>query len=516
MQLDQNILSQLRGLFAGLKSNFTLRVDHAGHPKAEELLTMVRDFVSTSEHLSLEEGNAEALRLSLLKEGRPTGISFRAIPGGHEFTSLILAVLNADGQGKNLPEEVFIRRIQALKTPLRLTTYASLSCTNCPEVVQALNLFSLYNEGIEHEMVDGALFQEEVDARSIASVPAVYAGDELIHVGKASLGELLVALEQKVGAQPLSDEPIRRSYDLIVVGGGPAGIASAIYSARKGLKVAVVAERIGGQVNETTGIENIPSVAKTTGTQLAADLRKHAEDYSIDLLDSRQVSEVINGEDGDKTVKTNLGEELTAPQVILATGASWRKLNVPGEAEHIGRGVAFCPHCDGPFFKGKDIAVIGGGNSGIEAAIDLAGICRSVVVLEFADTLRADTVLQEKAASLPNVTIRKAVATKEVLGDGTKVTGLRIAPRDGGAEEVLTLDGLFVQIGLAANTKPFEGLVELQRGEIVIDERCRTSVPGIYAAGDCSTVPYKQIVIAMGEGAKAALTAFDDRIRSRK
>ena len=516
MQLDQNILSQLRGLFAGLKSNFTLRVDHAGHPKAEELLTMVRDFVSTSERLSLEEGNAEALRLSLLKEGRPTGISFRAIPGGHEFNSLILAVLNADGQGKNLPEEVFVRRIQALKPPLRLTTYASLSCTNCPEVVQALNLFSLYNEGIEHEMVDGALFQEEVDARSIASVPAVYAGDELIHVGKASLGELLVALEQKVGAQPLSDEPIRRSYDLIVVGGGPAGIASAIYSARKGLKVAVVAERIGGQVNETTGIENIPSVAKTTGTQLAADLRKHAEDYSIELLDCRQVSEVINGEDGDKTVKTNLGEELTAPQVILATGASWRKLNVPGEAEHIGRGVAFCPHCDGPFFKGKDIAVIGGGNSGIEAAIDLAGICRSVVVLEFADTLRADTVLQEKAASLPNVTIRKAVATKEVLGDGTKVTGLRIAPRDGGAEEVLTLDGLFVQIGLAANTKPFEGLLELQRGEIVIDERCRTSVPGIYAAGDCSTVPYKQIVIAMGEGAKAALTAFDDRIRSGK
>lgn len=515
MQLDQNILTQLRGLFTGLKGQYTLRVDHAGHAKAQELLTMVRDFASTSDHLHFEEGNAEALRLSLLKEGQPTGVSFRAIPGGHEFTSLILAVLNADGQGKNLPEEVFVRRIQALKTPLRITTYASLSCTNCPEVVQALNLFALYNEGIEHEMVDGALFQAEVDARSIASVPAVYVGDQLVHVGKASLGELLVALEQKIGANPLSDEPIRRSYDLIVVGGGPAGIASAIYSARKGLKVAVVAERIGGQVNETTGIENIPSVAKTTGTQLAADLRKHAEDYSIDLLDSRQVLEVKNS-DEVKTVKTNLGEELSAPQLILATGASWRKLGVPGEAEHIGRGVAFCPHCDGPFFKGKDIAVIGGGNSGIEAAIDLAGICRSVVVLEYADTLRADTVLQEKAASLPNVTIRKAVATKEVLGDGTKVTGLRIAPRDGGAEETLALDGLFVQIGLAANTKPFEGLVELQRGEIVIDERCRTSVPGIYAAGDCSTVPYKQIVIAMGEGAKAALTAFDDRIRSGK
>ncbi|MBF1364803.1 MAG: alkyl hydroperoxide reductase subunit F, partial [Porphyromonadaceae bacterium] len=356
-------------------------------------------------------------------------------------------------------------------------------------------------------MVDGALFQDEVNARNISSVPAVYAGDTLVHIGKASLGDLLAALEEKIGAEPVSAEPIRRSYDLIVVGGGPSGIASAIYSARKGLHVAVVAERIGGQVNETTGIENIPSVSATTGTQLAADLRKHAENYHIDLLDNRRVEAVIDGE--TKLVKTNLGEELSAAQVILATGASWRKLGVPGEAEYIGRGVAFCPHCDGPFFKDKDIAVIGGGNSGIEAAIDLAGICRSVVVLEYMDTLRADIVLQEKLATLPNVTVRKAVATKAVLGDGTKVTGLTIAPRDGGDEETIALDGLFVQIGLAANTKPFEELVELRRGEIVIDERCRTSVPGIYAAGDCTTVPYKQIVIAMGEGAKAALTAFD-------
>jgi alkyl hydroperoxide reductase, F subunit len=362
-------------------------------------------------------------------------------------------------------------------------------------------------------MVDGALFQEEVDRLGVSSVPAVYLGDELVHVGKASLGELLLALEAKAGAHPLSDEPIRRSYDLVVVGGGPSGIASAIYSARKGLHVAVVAERIGGQVNETTGIENIPSVVATTGTQLASDLRKHAETYSIDLLDNRQVESISLSGD-KKEVKTNLGELISTDQVILATGAAWRKLGVPGEAEYIGRGVAFCPHCDGPFFKGKDIAVIGGGNSGIEAAIDLAGICRSVVVLEFMDTLRADTVLQEKLATLPNVTVRKAMATKEVLGDGTKVTGLRVAPRDGGDEEVIALDGLFVQIGLAANTKPFESLVELRRGEIVIDERCRTSVPGIYAAGDCTTVPYKQIVIAMGEGAKAALTAFDDRIRS--
>ena len=515
MTLDQNILEQLRGIFAQLEQSYTLLVENDGSPKGAELLTLARDFASTSERLSYEERPGATLRLSLLRGSEPTGISFRAIPGGHEFTSLILAVLNADGKGKNLPEEVFVRRIAALKTPLRLTTYASLSCTNCPEVVQALNLMALYNPGLEHEMVDGALFQAEVDRLGIASVPAVYMGDELVHVGKASLSELLLALEAKVGAEPISAEPIRRAYDLVVVGGGPAGIASAIYSARKGLKVAVVAERIGGQVNETTGIENIPSVAHTTGTQLAADLRKHAEVYSIALLDNRQV-ERIELVQGLKELHTNLGEIIATEQVIIATGASWRKLGVPGEAEYIGRGVAFCPHCDGPFFKGKDIAVIGGGNSGIEAAIDLAGICKSVTVLEYADTLRADTVLQEKAASLPNVSIRTAMATKEVLGDGAKVTGLKVAPRDGGDEETLALDGLFVQIGLAANTKAFDGLLELRRGEIIIDERCRTSVEGIYAAGDCTTVPYKQIVIAMGEGAKAALTAFDDRIRSGK
>ena len=324
MQLDQNILSQLQGLFASLKHQYTLLVDDAGCAKSQELRKLAEDFASTSDHLSSEVRPADTLRLSILRDGVATGISFRAIPGGHEFTSLILAVLNADGQGKNLPEEVFVRRIAALKTPLRLTTYASLSCTNCPEVVQALNLMALYNEGIEHEMVDGALFQEEVDRLGVSSVPAVYLGDELVHVGKASLGELLLALEAKAGAHPLSDEPIRRSYDLIVVGGGPSGIASAIYSARKGLHVAVVAERIGGQVNETTGIENIPSVVATTGTQLASDLRKHAETYSIDLLDNRQVESISLAGD-KKEVKTNLGELISTDQVILATGAAWRK-----------------------------------------------------------------------------------------------------------------------------------------------------------------------------------------------
>ena len=476
MYLEQNILDQLRTLFAELRHTYTLLVERPAGAKGDELLAMITDFASVSDRLTLEDKASDSLRLTILRDGQKTGISFRAIPSGHEFTSLILAVLNADGQGRNLPDEAFIARIQALNAPLKLTTYASLTCTNCPEVVQSLNLLALYNEGIEH-------------------------------------GELLLALEQRVGSRPTELEGQRRELDLVVVGAGPSGIASAIYSARKGLRVAVVAERIGGQVNETTGIENIPSVPSTTGTQLAADLRRHAEQYGIALLESRQVTS-IELVDSMKEVKTSLGETLVAPQVILATGASWRKLGVPGEAEYIGRGVAFCPHCDGPFFKGKDIAVIGGGNSGIEAAIDLAGICRSVVVLEYMDELRADIVLQEKLAQLPNVTVRRGIATREVVGDGKSVVGLRIAPRDGGDEETLRLDGLFVQIGLAANTKPFEGLVEQRRGEIVIDERCRTSVEGIYAAGDCTTVPYKQIVIAMGEGAKAALTAFDDRIRS--
>ena len=365
-------------------------------------------------------------------------------------------------------------------------------------------------------MVDGAVYTEEVEKLGISAVPTVYANGEVLHIGQSNLGELLVKLEAKVGKENLNVEHVRKNFDLIVVGAGPAGTSAAIYSARKGLNVALVAERVGGQVNETTAIENIPSVAKTTGTQLAADLRQHASEYAISIMDQRKVEEVkIVGD--NKEVYTSFGEILTAPQMIIATGAAWRKLGVPGEAAHIGRGVAFCPHCDGPFFKGKDVAVVGGGNSGVEAAIDLAGICKSVTVLEYADTLKADTVLQDKLASLNNAKVIKQVVTKEVVGDGTKISALKVAPREGGEEQTISVDGVFVQIGLAANTQVFDGVVERNRaGEILIDERCRTNVPGIYAAGDCSTVPYKQIVIAMGEGAKAALTAFDDRIRAGK
>lgn len=476
---------------------------------------MLTDFVSVSERLDIDIVSGVAIRLDILRDGQPTGVSFRGIPTGHEFTSLILAVFNADGKGKNFPDEVVIGRLKQLKKPINLRTYVSLSCTNCPEVVQAMNLIALISgEGVTHEMVDGAIYQDEANALGISAVPTVYAGNEVLHIGQGTLGELLLKLEERVGkASSTPAETIRKAYDLIVVGGGPAGASAAIYSARKGLSVALVAERIGGQVNETTAIENIPSIVHTTGTQLAADLRAHAAEYSIDILEQRRV-ERIEVSDGAKTLYTSLGEELTTPQVILATGAAWRRLGVPGEAEYIGRGVAFCPHCDGPFFKGKDIAVIGGGNSGVEAAIDLAGICRSVVLLEFADSLKADTVLQERLTSLPNVKVHTSVTTTEVVGDGRGVTALRLAHRDGGEAFALEVSGVFVQIGLAPNTEAFGGIVKRNAmGEILVDERCRTSVEGIYAAGDCTTVPYKQIVIAMGEGAKAALTAFDDRIR---
>ena len=402
--------------------------------------------------------DGDGLEFILLKDGAKTGIKFRGVPNGHEFTSLLLAILNSDGKGKNFPDESICNRVKALNGSIHLTTYVSLTCTNCPDVVQALNAMTTLNPQIHHEMVDGAINQAEVDALKIQGVPSVFADGKLIHVGRGEFGELLSKLEAQYGINESLTEKTVKRYDVVVVGGGPAGASAAIYSARKGLSVAVVAERIGGQVKETVGIENLISVPET--------------------------------------------------------GASWRKLNVPGEAEYIGRGVAFCPHCDGPFYKGKHVAVVGGGNSGIEAAIDLAGICSKVTVLEFMDELKADQVLQEKAKSLPNVEIFVSSQTTEVVGNGDKVTGIRTKDRKTGEERVIHLDGIFVQIGLAANSGVFKEIVETNRpGEIVIDAHCRTNVPGIYAAGDVSTVPFKQIIISMGEGAKAALSAFEDRVR---
>ena len=491
--LDQSMLDSLKGIFAQLTGNYTLSAATTNDKNGNDLATMCRQMASVSEHIVAEVHPADRLSLTLLKEGKELGIVFRGIPGGHEFTSLLLAILNADGKGKNLPDELLAARIGALNTPLKLTTYASLTCTNCPDVVQSLNLMALYNQGITHEMVDGAIYKEEVERLDISAVPTVYANGELLHVGKSTLGELLAKLEEKIGAGKIDTLPsAAKEYDLVVVGGGPAGTSAAIYSARKGFNVAVVAERIGGQVNETVGIENLPSVPQTTGAELAAALKTHAQTYNITLLEQRLV-EAIREEDGGFVLSTSLGDR------------------------YIGRGVACCPHCDGPFFKGRRVAVVGGGNSGIEAAIDLAGICSYVTVLEFMPELKADVVLQQKVRSLPNVEVFTNVATEEIVGDGSKVTGIRIKDRKTDQTHTIDLDGVFVQIGLAANSAVFASMVETNRvGEIVVDERCRTSKAGVYAAGDCTTVPYKQIVIAMGEGAKASLTAFDNRIRNER
>lgn len=512
--LDAALKEQLYGIFAGLEGDYTFDITVADqHESREELLELLNDVASCSEKLSCRVSTGKGLEFTLLKNRAKTGITFRSVPNGHEFTSLLLAVLNSDGKGKNIPDEGIRNRVKALNGPVNLTTYVSLTCTNCPDVVQALNAMTTLNPAIHHTMVDGGINQEEVDALKIQGVPAVFADGKLLHVGRSDFADLLAKLEAQYGVNAETKETAVRHYDVIVLGGGPAGSSAAIYSARKGLKVAVVAERVGGQVKETVGIENLISVPETTGNQLAADLKTHMSHYPIDILEHRRIEKVeVNGT--DKVLSTATGEQFVAPAVIVATGASWRRLNVPGEAEYIGRGVAFCPHCDGPFYKGKHVAVVGGGNSGIEAAIDLAGICSKVTVLEFMDELKADLVLQEKAKSLPNVEIFVSSQTLEVEGNGEKVTGIRVKDRHTGEERLIGLDGVFVQIGLAANSGVFKEVVETNRpGEIVIDSHCRTSVPGIYAAGDVSTVPYKQIVIAMGEGAKAALSAFDDRIR---
>ena len=513
--LEANILDQVRSIFQPLEARYTFHITcNPEHEQAGEMIDFLNDIASCSDKLSCEvtETDEPKLEFTLLKEEKETGIKFRAIPGGHEFSSLLLAVLNADGKGKNLPDEGINRRIKALQGPIRLQTYVSLTCTNCPDIVQALNVVALLNPHITHDTIDGAVFQEEADTLKIQAVPSVYANGKPLHVGRGSLGELLKKLEDTFGSLPQDNAaPTLREFDTLVLGGGPAGVSAAIYSARKGLRVAIIAERIGGQV--TVGIENLISVPQTTGSQLADALRTHMGHYPIEIFEDRKIEKAeLQGK--KKKVFSGGGETFTAPAVIIATGASWRKLNVEGEAEYIGRGVAFCPHCDGPFYQGKHVAVIGGGNSGIEAAIDLAGICRKVTVFEFADTLKADQVLQEKAGGLPNVEIFTSSQTTQVLGDGEKVTGIRVKDRVTDGERDYPLDGIFVQIGLAANSAPFRDTLETTPiGEIKTDSFCRTALPGVYAAGDVSDVPYKQIVIAMGEGAKAALSAFDDRIR---
>jgi NADH-dependent peroxiredoxin subunit F len=513
--LDETYLQQLRTVFATLENDYTFLLSPSTHADFTQMQELLSGVASTSPRLSvsMRDTASPVPHFSLLKNGKPTGVAFHGTPGGHEFTSFIVAILHADGKGKR-PDEQVIARIKNLRGPVRLRTYVSLECTNCPDVVQALNFMALVHDDFEHAMCDGGVLTDDIARLKIQGVPAVYVGDTLLHVGKSDIGQLLDLLEAQVGKRTneVANNTLH-NFDVVVLGGGPAGVASAIYSARKGLRVGLIAGRLGGQVNDTLGIENLIATPYTEGPKLANDLRTHLTNTGVTILEHRLVERIDDG-GARKTVHLKGGERAECAQVIIATGAKWRELGVPGEREHIGRGVAFCPHCDGPFFKGKRVAVIGGGNSGVEAAIDLAGICQHVTLLEFGDALRADMVLQNKLRSLPNVEVFTEARTSEIIGNGSSVSAIRWENRATKEIHTKELDGVFVQIGLSPNSTMVKELVEVNRaGEIVVDARGRTSRAGIYAAGDVTTTPYKQIIIAMGEGAKTALTAFEDRMR---
>lgn len=519
-KLDQDILDRLKEILTGLPAGIMLLVQGSPeNPGRRDMEEFANDFASTSDAIAVKVEDSptqeDAPVLALWRDGVPTGVEFVGVPGGHEFSSLIMAVLNACGRGRNLPDEAMQRRISALAGPVYLMTFVSLTCSICPDVVQALNVIALLNPMVANRVIDGGVAQAMVIDYKVQGVPTVYANGQLLNVGQASLGELVTKLEQMFGStrdNGVSDNtPL--GFDALVMGGGPAGAAAAVYMARKGMKVGVVAGRIGGQVRDTTGIENLISVPSTTGTELAAELRSLMDGYGISVFDGRTVISADVASQPKRLV-TDSGENFEAPALIVATGASWRKLNVPGEADYLGRGVAFCTHCDGPFYAGKRVAVIGGGNSGIEAAIDLAAICTQVDVFEFLDTLKADEVLQEKLSGLDNVKVHLSSAVTEVKGNGSNVTGIAVKDRVSGAESDYPVDGVFVQIGLTPNSSLFKDALPVNgRGEIETDGSGRTAVTGVYAAGDVTDVPYKQIVIAMGEGAKAALSAVDDRMR---
>ena len=422
-----------------------------------------------------------------------------------------MSLLYLDGKGKQ-PDEGIIARIKNLRGPIRLKTYMSLTCENCPEVIQALNLMASLHPDFHHEIIDGAIAQDEVTALGIQGVPSVIVDGKLLHSGKIQLIDLLAKIEARFGSESkTSTAQHLGTVDVVVIGGGPAGASAAIYSVRKGLSTALIAEKLGGQLQETKGIENMISMPYTEGVQLAAQLSEHLSRYPVKILEHRRVSGITGK--SVKHLSLESGETLEARTVIIATGAKWRELGIPGEKEHIGMGVAFCAHCDGPFYKDKRVAVVGGGNSGVEAAIELAGIASHVTLLEFNDSLKADTVLVEKLKKLPNAVILTQAKSSQVIGDGKKVTGLEYFDRASGESQTLEVDGVFVQIGLLPNSQFVKGMVQLTPyGEIVVDTKGRTSVSGIYAAGDVTTIPFKQIVTAMGDGAKVALTAFEDRL----
>ncbi len=515
--LDSNLKTQLKAYLEKVTQPFEIVASLDDGEKSRELLSLLQDIAGLSDKITLKTDGDDARKpsFSLNRIGGNISLRFAGIPMGHEFTSLVLALLQVGGHPSKTAPEV-IEQIKALDGDYRFETYFSLSCQNCPDVVQALNLMAVLNPNVKHVAIDGALFQDEVEARQIMSVPSIYLNGELFTQGRMSEEEILAKLDTGSSARDAEKLKAKDAFDVLVVGGGPAGAAAAIYAARKGIRTGVAAERFGGQVLDTMAIENFISVKETEGPKLARALEEHVREYEVDIMNLQRASQLIPaGDDGLHRVQFENGGELKAKTLILATGARWREMNVPGEQEYRGRGVAYCPHCDGPLFKGKRVAVIGGGNSGVEAAIDLAGIVAHVTLLEFGEDLRADAVLQRKLNSLPNVRVLKMAQTTEVKGDGQKVTGLVYKDRTNDEVHNVELEGIFVQIGLLPNSEWLKGTLELSRfGEIIVDAKGQTSIPGVFAAGDVTTVPYKQIVIAVGEGAKASLSAFDHLIRA--
>ncbi|GAB1257042.1 alkyl hydroperoxide reductase subunit F [Aurantivibrio plasticivorans] len=512
--LDNQLKQQLSAYLQHIVHPIELHVRTGEDQKSKELSDLAEEIASMSDAVSIVTDGSQSQRspnLGIAQKGGTPRVNFAGIPMGHEFTSLVLALLQTGGHPPKISAEE-IEQIQSLSTELHFETYISLSCQNCPEVVQALNLMATLNPNISHTMVDGALFQEEVEAKNIMAVPAIYLNGEPLASGRMSLTDILNKVDTNAHQRAAESLANKDPYEVLIIGGGPAGASAAIYAARKGIRTGIVAERFGGQVMDTVAIENFISVKETEGPKLVANLEQHVLEYDVDLINTQRA--VSLNDQGMIEVTTESGATLRTQTAILATGARWREMNVPGEKEYRGKGVAYCPHCDGPLFKGKKVAVIGGGNSGIEAAIDLAGIVDHVTVLEFADTLRADEVLQRKAKSMGNIDIVKSAMTTEVVGNGEKVTGLRYTDRTTDEEKSLELAGIFVQIGLIPNTDWLKDTVELnERGEIIVDKRGETSIPGVFAAGDVTDSHYKQIIISMGSGATAALSAFDHIIR---
>ena len=516
--LDDTLKTQLKAYLERITQPVELVASLDDRPESADMRELLEEIVALSGQLSVRYDGTDTRRPSfqITRAGADMGLRFAALPMGHEFTSLVLALLQAGGYPPKVEAEV-IEQIRALDADLVFETWMSLTCHNCPDVVQALNLMAVLNPRIRHVAIDGGLFQDEVEQRQIMAVPTVFLNGQPFSSGRMELSEILAKVDTGAAARDAAKLNAKPAFDVLVVGAGPAGAAAAVYAARKGIRTGMVAERLGGQTLDTLGIENYPSVMHTEGPKFAAALEAQVRSVDVDVMQGQRVAGLQPAAQpgGLITVTMDNGAELKARSVVLATGARWRNVNVPGEEEYKTRGVAYCPHCDGPLFKGKKVAVIGGGNSGVEAAIDLAGVVEHVTLIEFLDQLKADAVLVNKLRSLANVTIITNAQTTEIHGDGQKVNALSYKDRATGTTHRLDLAGVFVQIGLVPNTDFLKGVLETSRfGEIVIDERCHTSVPGVFAAGDATTVPYKQIVVAAGEGAKAALSAFDHLIRT--